>query len=82
MQNKNYSNPLSAEKKLASFASRYELTSREIDILHCLADGLTDNEIAERLYISKNTVRFHISNILKKTASSSRTEIINIYNRI
>lgn len=82
MQNKNYSNPLSTEKKLASFAQRYELTSREIDILHCLSDNLSDSEIAQKLYISKNTVRFHISNILKKTNTNSRTEIINIYNRI
>lgn len=82
MQNKIYSSPLSTEKKLASFGQRYELTSRELDILQCLADGLSDIEIAEKLFISKNTVRFHISNILKKTDCSSRREIINLYNRI
>lgn len=82
MQNKKYSLPLSTEKKLAGFAQRYELTSREIDIVHCLADGLSDNEISQKLFISKNTVRFHISNVLKKTECDSRIDIVNLYNRM
>ena len=50
--------------------------SREMEILKCLKEGMSDSEIAEKFYISKNTVRFHVSNLLKKTNSSSRVHAV------
>ena len=64
------------EALLASFSGKYNLTSRESDILKCLKEGLSDNEIAEKLFISKSTVRFHISNLLKKTESENRVDAV------
>ena len=57
------------------FAKSTELTEREIDILRFLVEGLTDKEIAERLYISLSTVRYHVNNLISKTGQSSRTEL-------
>jgi DNA-binding NarL/FixJ family response regulator len=52
------------------------LTSREIEVLEELADGITNQEIATRLYISENTVKNHIHNILEKLNLHNRREAI------
>jgi DNA-binding NarL/FixJ family response regulator len=52
------------------------LTSREWEVLECLADGLTTAEISERLFVSKVTVRTHVSAILKKLQVRDRDEAI------
>ena len=53
-----------------------QLTSREIEVLQLLADGLNNKAIALKLQISKHTVKFHISSILSKLDVSSRTEAV------
>ena len=40
------------------------------------AEGATNNEIAERLFITVRTVKFHVSNILRKFDAKSRAEVI------
>ena len=52
------------------------LTSREIEVLQLLAEGLNNKAIALKLQISKHTVKFHISSILSKLDVSSRTEAV------
>jgi predicted ATPase/DNA-binding CsgD family transcriptional regulator len=52
------------------------LTRREIEILGLVADGLSNQEIATRLYISPRTTTTHISNILRKLGVSSRTAAV------
>ena len=52
----------------------YGLTFRELTILHLLAAGRSDKEIATDLVISPLTVQKHVSNILGKMDASSRTE--------
>jgi len=52
-----------------------ELTERELDVLRLLAMGCGNQEIAEALDISVNTVRFHLSNLQSKTGCTSRTEL-------
>lgn len=47
-------------------ASLDKLTRRELDVLGELAKGLTNQEIADRLYISQNTVKYHVHSILDK----------------
>lgn len=54
-----------------------DLTSREIEVLQELADGITNQEIATRLYISENTVKNHIHNILEKLNLNNRREAID-----
>ncbi len=50
------------------------LTDRERQVLDLVADGLTNGQIAERLYISRKTASVHVSAILRKLGVSSRTE--------
>ena len=56
-------------------AKSTELTDRELEVLRLLAEGLTDREIAERLYLGVTTVRYHVNNLIGKTGYSSRTEL-------
>jgi ATP/maltotriose-dependent transcriptional regulator MalT len=51
------------------------LTRRELDVLALVASGMTDHEIAERLFISPRTVGTHISNMLNKTTTNNRVEL-------
>lgn len=52
-----------------------ELTPREREVVTLLAEGLTNGEIANRLFISPKTASVHVSNILAKLSMSSRAEI-------
>lgn len=52
------------------------LTPREVDVLHHLAEGLTNKAIAQRLEISDHTVKFHVNAILRKLQAQSRTEAV------
>lgn len=53
-----------------------ELTPREEEVLELLAEGLPNKLIADRLQISENTVKFHVSAILSKLGAHSRTEAV------
>jgi DNA-binding NarL/FixJ family response regulator len=53
------------------------LSDRELEVLSCLADGQTTIQIANRLYISENTVKTHIRHILEKLEASNRTEAVS-----
>jgi len=55
-----------------------ELTERERDVLKGMVDGLNNNEIAEKLFISLGTVKFHISNIFQKLGVDSRVEAVKM----
>lgn len=50
------------------------LTAREVDILRLIAQGLSNDEIAEKLFISEGTVRAHVSRILGKLHLANRTQ--------
>ncbi len=60
------------------------LTERELEVLRLMVDGLTNPEIAKKLFVSRSTVKFHVSNILMKLGASSRTEAVSmaIHNRL
>jgi DNA-binding NarL/FixJ family response regulator len=52
------------------------LSPRERDVLHCLASGLSNREIAQRLVIAISTVKWHLKQIYGKLGASSRTQAI------
>jgi LuxR family maltose regulon positive regulatory protein len=52
------------------------LSERELDVLAAIAEGLSNQEIAARLYISERTVKWHASNIYGKLQVSNRTEAV------
>lgn len=51
-----------------------DLTNRELEVLHLIADGLSNQEIADALFITLKTVKTHVSNILSKLEVSDRTQ--------
>ncbi len=51
-----------------------ELTERELEVLGCLAKGLSNQEIGDTLFISEKTVKTHVSNILSKLNLTDRTQ--------
>jgi DNA-binding CsgD family transcriptional regulator len=54
------------------------LTQREREVALLVADGLSNAELARRLYISPRTAAVHVSNILHKLGVSSRTEVVDV----
>ena len=70
---------LSADERRAAFAGLYGLTRREEEIAMFLSEGRSNGEIAEILKLSENTVRFHVSNVLKKTGMKDRNEVSRAY---
>jgi len=53
-------------------ANAYGLTARELDVLALVAEGLTNAEVAQRLYLSEKTVGHHVSAVLRKTGEPTR----------
>jgi DNA-binding NarL/FixJ family response regulator len=56
---------------------RADLSERELEIIELVAIGLTNQEIAQRLTISKRTVDNHVSNIFTKTGAKNRVALLN-----
>jgi LuxR family maltose regulon positive regulatory protein len=52
------------------------LSEREIEVLQLIAEGLTNRQVGERLYISPGTVKAHTSNIFGKLGVRSRTQAV------
>ena len=52
------------------------ITPRELDILEAIAAGLSNREIAERLYVSENTVKTHTARLFDKLSARRRTQAV------
>jgi DNA-binding CsgD family transcriptional regulator len=55
------------------------ITRRELDVLRLLAEGRTNQSIANQLVVSQGTVKFHVNNILRKLRASNRAEAVSRY---
>jgi len=56
----------------------FGITARELEILGLIADGLSNREIAEKLFVSENTVKTHSSRLFDKLSARRRTQAVQI----
>jgi DNA-binding CsgD family transcriptional regulator len=57
---------------------RLGLTPRELEILQLIAEGLSNREIAGRLFVSENTVKTHSANLFSKLSARRRTQAVQL----
>ena len=76
LMNQNLGKGKQAEKEPATRGFAEELTGREQEICTLMVEGLTNRQIADRLYISEGTVKNYISNIYDKTGIHDRVKLI------
>ena len=58
--------------------ARRELSQREVEVLHLLAAGMRNSEIARDLYITERTVKYHITSMFNKLRARNRTQAVQI----
>ena len=63
-------------------APRNPLSFREREVLSCLADGLTNAEVAAKLYVSRETVKTHVAHVLRKLEVEDRTSAVDKATRL
>jgi len=66
--------PQAIAARLASRVFRPELSSRELEVLHSIARGMSNKEISARLAIAEPTVKMHVHNLLAKLGVNDRTQ--------
>jgi DNA-binding CsgD family transcriptional regulator len=59
--------------------ARAGVTSRELDVLALVADGLPNAVIAQRLFLSPRTVETHVARLLAKTGAAGRAELVQLF---
>jgi DNA-binding NarL/FixJ family response regulator len=64
--------------RLAEHLGDQALTQREIEVFRCVAEGNRNREIAERLFISEETVKIHIKHVMEKLGATHRTQALAI----
>ena len=67
-------------EKTINLFEKFNITAREKDVVFCILDGKTNQEIADELFISLSTVKIHIYNIYKKFNVKKRRELVHLIN--
>ena len=73
---------LGKQARIAALGGPRRLTQRELEVLHLVARGETDQGIADQLYVSRRTINCHVANILAKLDVPSRTAAVMTAARI
>lgn len=68
-----------ANESFDALCTRYEISKREAEIIASICEGLTNQQIADRLFISLQTVKDHTSRIYLKTEVKNRTQLANLF---
>ena len=66
--------PVGGAKGKSASTERSLLSARELEVLRLLAAGSTNGEIARKLWVTEQTVKFHLSNVYRKLGVANRTE--------
>jgi len=70
--------PSEVAARLAEHLGEEDLTSRELDVLRHVAGGNRNREIAQKLFITEETVKVHVKHIMEKLSASDRTQAVAI----
>lgn len=62
--------------QLNRFLVAKKLSNREVEVVHEVIKGLSNKEVANGLFVTEKTVKFHMTNIMKKMKLKSRAEVI------
>jgi DNA-binding NarL/FixJ family response regulator len=71
---KNGGDLMTASEETAAETAVHDLTRREVEILQLVAEGHSNSQLARMLWVTEQTVKFHLSNIYRKLDVSNRTE--------
>lgn len=63
----------------ASDFTKFNLSDKEMELIHCVAEGLNNKEIADKLYLSEGTIRNYLSDLLDKLHLRDRTQLAIFY---
>jgi DNA-binding NarL/FixJ family response regulator len=70
--------PVETTEKLARFISSRRLSEREVEVLTLISKGKSNKEAAQLLFITEDTIKMHVKNILQKLQASDRTQAVVI----
>lgn len=70
--------PANVAQKIAAHLNQSILTARELEVLQLVADGLRNKEVAGRLFISEETVKMHLRNVMQKLQVNDRTHAVMV----
>jgi DNA-binding NarL/FixJ family response regulator len=70
--------PAQLAAQLAEHMSDEDLTAREVEVLNQIAGGNRNRDIAEKLFITEETVKVHIKHIMEKLGANDRTQAVAI----
>ena len=78
--NRQYKNKVGSDIQMAepdlNKLEELEITNREYEVLKLVAEGLSNKEIGDRLFLSESTIKTHVSNLLVKLDARRRTQAI------
>jgi len=70
--------PPAVASRLAEFTPRVDLTEREVEVLHFVAKGLRNKEIARVIGRTEGTVKVHLKHVMAKLGVDDRTEAVTL----